>query len=327
MGGLLVLVACGSATSSDPDAPPATIDGNANPTIDAPPPSVDGASCGTGFTCLPAAPTNWMGPVMVYEGPGADPAPTCPASWPTEQQTVNGGLTSEGSCDCKCADPTGLTCGTASVFDFNTTLSCQTQFNITPRFTITPGQCKVVSWTTGDVAKVNNPATTGGSCAASADNKLATPTWNDRVRSCGNTTLSQGGCETNEVCAPNGDALFDRVCIYSEGDNTCPVNSPYNQRVVYHGDFTDTRSCGTDCTCESPTGSCNPTIQFASGCGGGTIFYGQVSPTSNCATINTSSPFATYTSNPTGTCTPTNATASTTGSADPTIPSTYCCLP
>jgi hypothetical protein len=325
----LLIIGCGSTKPSETDGSVSSIDGGGD-VVDAAGAdanTTDAASCGTGFTCLPAAPTNWMGPVMVYEGAGADPAPTCPSPWPTEKQTLNGGLQPQGTCDCKCAAATGMSCGSAKVFDYGTTpLSC-VQFMMTPKFTISSGQCTNVAWTSNHYAYVNNPNTTGGSCAKSLENNLATPTWDTRVRACGNDTLTQGGCQADNVCAPVGDAQFDRVCIYTEGDNACPVNSPYNQRVLYHGNFSDTRDCMNDCNCGTPSGKCNPRITFFDSCSNPQFGWGSVEPSNNCNKIvnPTSTSAVSYSAQPEGTCTASGGTI--TGAATPNTPSTYCCLP
>lgn len=321
--------ACGEVSETEADA-------TVTPTADAPPStpdapgavdalaSPDAESCGAGYTCIPAAPVNWNGPVMVYEGPGDTPAPTCPGYWPDESQTVKGDLTPQGDCDCACAAATGMSCGSARVYQHPSSNCFAT---VDPPYTThNPGQCTSVSISSSSYYGLSNPATSGGNCAASAVDELATPTWGQTIRACSNDGLTQSGCEAGTLCAPSGDVQYDRLCIWSAGDNTCPIGSSYSERVVFHDDFTDDRSCGA-CTCGAPSGNCNPEVHYTSGCSGSQISLYDILNPGDCKQLGTGggTTYATLSNNPSATCTPSAGTV--TGAATPTGPSTYCCLP
>lgn len=324
---LALTAACGEVSETEADA-------TVTPSIDADPGGpdapgaidaiapVDAETCGASYSCIPAAPVNWNGPVMVYEGPGDTPAPTCPGHWPDESQTVQAALTPQGGCDCACAAATGLSCGSARLYRHGSSNCAAT---LDPPFTtLSPGQCTSVTVSSSSFYGVSNPATSGGSCAASVVDTLAAPTWAQTVRSCGNDTLAQSSCAAGTVCAPSGDVQYDRVCIWSAGDNACPINSPYNQRVVFHDGYTDDRSCGS-CSCGTPSGKCNPNVHYTDSCGSSQILLDVLGP-GVCKTINAgSSAYATLSNEPEATCAPSTGTVN--GAVTPTGPSTYCCLP
>ncbi len=316
------------ATTPVADADPIRAD--AAPTVDAKIPDAmsppDGAVCGVGSTCVAEAPASWNGPVAVYEGEPLAPPPTCPAAYPTQDHTLNTGLIGGGTCGCDCETATGFSCSSTRVTQHGSNPGGGSCVSFNPPEYNATSTC-VSRFIPANLAwqQPSNPAPTGGSCAPKLLDSLTTPTWSRRTRACSNTTLGAGGCNTNQICAPNADASFTKICVWAAGDNACPAGSPYSQRSVHYSDFSDGRSCDA-CTCGGVEGSCDGAVVFQSDCSTLPALLASVAP-GVCAKLTERSYGIRYSPNPTVSCTP--SAGNTSGVATPNDAGavTVCCLP
>lgn len=302
----VVALSCGSVSGTS-DA--------SGDTVDASP-----AAC----SCVPTPPPNWSGPIALYQGAIGTPPPACPADYPITEHNVGQDLVAGGTCDCACSTPTGVTCGPVDT-DQHSTLICNT-LNPVPLATFPPAQCVPVTINPNRrFIRASVPSVTGGTCTASPLSNLETPAFQIVNRACGGATVVTTGCEVGEVCAPDPDADFQsRLCIVLAGDNACPTGSPYDQRTLAFGDFTDNRAC-EGCTCQGAQGTCPGSLQFLDDCTDPPIFVDSVS-TGLCAEITNSPGAGSFApGTPLADCQPSAGT--TVNTATETDPVTICCLP
>ncbi len=294
--------AASSSTTGGPDLPPA---------------------CEPDGVCLPAAPADWEGPIVVLSGPGADP-PTCAAPW--SDQLLEAGtdvVAPPATCDCACDPPEGGTCGDVTVKRFGNN-SCV--MLPTESFTIPPGACDDnggAGFPAGSKWLATVSEYMGGSCTPQATEQVDPPTWQTAYAGCV-AQPAEGMCADGTHCHPPlpPDAV---ACIYREGNVPCPVDMDYTDRTVVYRSIDDTRGCAP-CTCGDPEGACSATVRFALGnCVGGilllahaadgTCFDGPSMPADKIS-ISTAEPQAT--------CTPSPPLAE--GEATAADPVTLCCL-
>ncbi|MBM4359269.1 MAG: hypothetical protein FJ096_14300, partial [Deltaproteobacteria bacterium] len=210
------------------------------------------ADCAPGFTCIPAVPQGWFGPLTLFEGPSQGGAPTCGDGHPILVADAFEGLSADpASCAaCSCGSPKGVACNVAS-FQLFAGDNCMGGGG---GLTIAANACigfvsmtdpRSVRWATAPAA--------GGVCIGKADAPpMVKPyAWATRMRACGAATLGEG-CG-NDMCAPRPPQGFaPGTCIAQAGDVPCP-DPGYPLRQVYHRNVDDTRTC-TDCDCTPPLG-------------------------------------------------------------------------
>jgi hypothetical protein len=178
------------------------------------------------------------------------------------------------------------------------------------------------------------PTVTGGSCAATGGMaNVPQASWAILGKACGDAFIG-GGCGAGKVCQPKAAPPFlSGLCIFKTGDNTCPAGSAFSEKHIFYENFLDTRGC-TTCQCGAPTGgSCQAQI---------TVHSDQVVNTCNtqvgsftagsCSNLSGNPGIfgrkATITQPPSGSsCAPLAGGGQPTGSATPTSPVTFCCIP
>lgn len=283
----------------------------------------DAGGCGSGATCVAAAPEGWSGPVELFTG--SNPPAGCLAPYGTP--VFEGGLgpiAAPAACACGCdVDASTMGCGGAPVTYYNGGTGCTGAVCYTDSIgqacqKSNPGPC------TGSAeAIIGRPGTYGGSCDAWVDAGVPAWSWTLGALGCSATTLADaGGCTAGTVCAPTPSAP---LCIYSDGGSAgCPDAGPYSVSYVLYGGADDTRGCA-GCSCE-PTGTCTGTlINYNSdiACSGATqnlpIPSGCVSPYSSLG--------GTYWSGSIGVQNPTCKTdgGAATGAVTQKNPTTFCC--
>ena len=327
----------GASPDSADAAPEASADGATadGPTAcDARNPDCSNPSCHPAFSCIPAVPAGWTGPVVLFDAnsaaapaPAASPCPTTP-QYANDAFDGHANPFPQGACTCTCGAANGACSGpTVTVFqDGQCGTSCAVVTNVS-------SCAKGCASSNALSAKVTaGPAPTGGSCPSSLANTLApwnvASGWTTTGRACGaSRTVIQGGCAASQVCADAPPAAtLQAWCIYQAGSVSCPAEYP--QQHVYFAGGTDGRACTGTCSCGGPTGvTC-------------TINSVSVSATTDCAAP------ATFASTTVGQCngnlaaTARNVTASVsasggqcaasgnaavTGAIAPSAPTTVCC--
>jgi hypothetical protein len=279
-----------------------------------------------GFTCVPAIPGGWVGPVR-WES-GAAMVPACAGAWGVDYGVGGTELSasSGGTCPtCGCAPAEGVQCGIdVMIYDqvgcagnnhpetLKATGSCVNVSDpIKPRSVRAVGPMKVV---TGSCA----PTTTGSA-------SIPAPTWLTHARAC-RAAGDAAGCSADSSCAP--PAAGGKRCVARTGNQACPAG--YADRHVLFQGIDDQRSC-TSCACGTPTSACQGAevrhhdSQITGCIPPGTLF------STTCSALDIHPSYGSYKRGstaptlPDAKCSP--STSSVTGTAAPSEPLTVCCLP
>jgi hypothetical protein len=314
------------------DAPSDALD--ASDARDAPADVVEAAAvCGAPFTCTPAVPAGFTGPVaFVQEAPASGDAPTPPScAAPYGTQVVNGfnnPVASQPTCTCACgAVDGGCIAPQVETFTDNTCVNvCKA---IPAAGTCAAPITAACGGATSSSAKVIQAAQPGGgSCTASVQTSL--PTWNPTQdwgvtgRACSSTSaLPEGGCVGTDLCAPPSP-FGTSLCVWKTGNVGCPASYPNAHLTFASG--ADQRGCiNTSCSCGSPSGvSCSATTtveaEADSGCLGNLLVG-----TSCTGYTMTTTPFVSAIVTPSGGSCTAGGVASPTGGIVPMTPTTVCC--
>lgn len=222
-------------------------------------PSIDGAACGSGYTCVAAAPAGWRGPVELFTG--SNPPPGCPAPYGTP--VFEGGLgvvADAAACSCGCdVDASTMGCGPAPVVYYNGGSGCAGSACYSDTIGVACQKSDPSPCTGTAQAVIGRPGTYGGSCDAWVDASAPAWSWTLGALACSTDSLPDaGGCATGSLCAP---APTTALCIYADGVSSahaCPDAGPYTVSYVLYGGVDDTRACAA-CSCE-PSGTCSGTL-------------------------------------------------------------------
>jgi hypothetical protein len=293
--------------------------------------------CAPSFTCIPAVPSGWTGPVALFDQTGAgSPAPAAPACPTMPQYSVeaydgHANPVSQGACTCACGSASAVTCTGPTVQVFRdgvcgSSNACISVANVSA----CTSACASSSALSAKVTAA--PAPSGGSCPSTVQNGLQpwnlTTDWATTGRVCAaSRTVSQGGCAVNEVCADAPPSTFAQaVCVYQAGALTCPPGYPHQYVYFEHG--TDSRSCTSGCGCGSPTGvTCTLSSVSVSATSASCSSPASVSTTLNQCSMNLAATARNVTASVTpsgGQCAPTG-TATVAGMVTPDTPTTVCC--
>ncbi len=197
--------------------------------------------------CVPAAPTDWQGPVALFVG--TDAAQSCAAAYATA--AINGGSAASGApatcSSCQCTAPSAC----ASFLDFRVSAanSCGAASACT---TPVNAQCtELTSCLTGEPTvslEARLPAGQAGCTASAAAPVVPAASWSVRTLACAAPHLG-AGCQVSEVCAPRPPAtpFLQQLCIYKSGDVACPAEH-YTEKRVVATKLSDSRSCAP-CSC------------------------------------------------------------------------------
>lgn len=308
--------------SGDPTGEPTTTDaetgtdddptGDDDPTTDSGPAACDG-------TCVPDVPNGWEGPVVVREGAGAPPS--CPGEFPSVvHDELHTGLSGPAaSCDCDCGDVVGASCGAATLQEEGN--MCIVFLPDPEEFVLDPGACVFVNNGPGEMSVTPPPLTTAGaSCAPQPSESIPPATWSGSVRSC---AVAPGDACDGGTCAPTPAGEFDRVCIWIDGDASCPAG-PYSESFQAFGDYDDDRDCSA-CTCGSPTGECDGEVVLTDvSCGGGGFFVDAIAAGA-CWDVGSGYSHAQWFPEVDAACAPAGGNAQ--GGVEPTAAVTFCCVP
>ena len=269
--------------------------------------------------CAPEVPAGFSGPVLVYAGEGE--ASACPATAPAVAADLYADLQAPAAqCSCECGDAENVSCGAATLREHGNT--CLQPIVNPDTWTLNPGAC--VPYASSSTAlNVFAPTlqTAGGSCDPSFSQTIPETGWAQTVRLC-DALVTDDACDADASCssAPTDD--FDRVCVYVEGEASCPEEG-WTQRQVVHAEVVDDRGC-SECSCGAPSGTCGGTVSLTqNSCGGGAVLVGSVNAGSCSAGLSTNGNRAQYVPEPQASCSPSGGAP--TGTATPTGPVTLCC--
>lgn len=207
-----------------------------------------------GMTCVAAAPPGFLGPFAWLERP-ADAPVECASPFPQALVEAFSELSAPAAaCDCRCGPLNNAQCGPASVDRYGG-LTCagavQSTLDLTGACNPIPG----VGWAANTSFFFDAPAVTGGGCQPLPDVRRQPAAFLTRHLACGGT-LAPEGCPAGQLCAPPPDDPFHaRLCVWQEGDVTCPDDGEYVERTLLHRDIDDQRGC-EPCTCALPPGPC-----------------------------------------------------------------------
>lgn len=123
-----------------------------------------------------------------------------------------------------------------------------------------------------------------------------------------------------------------RACIAAPADVDCPASSPYTEKHLFYGGIDDTRGC-MPCTCGAPAGSicaCSISIFSDAACSVPLpLDVGVTSLAPSCHDVPAGSALGSKSAGPStyapGACAPSGGEPM--GTAVPTGPATFCCLP
>jgi hypothetical protein len=298
-------------------------------------------ACGA-YTCAPAVPSGWDGPVALAEVPGGSALPACPTAFEALVDASLGlSAPSAATCDCTCGasgKATGQVCSATGTF--HTDQACSSAPCATVAVSSAATSCVAVGSTRcGSGGSFNMPAApapSGGSCAPHVTTTTAPATWATSARLCSYVggPRDVSGCSGASACvAAPASPYRAGLCVYSTADPppaACPAGYEESAPIVLYAGTADTRACGA-CTCGGPIGgSCAGTVSLfgAAGCTGAT---GAASYTlgSSCRAYSGLSPApgsveASVTVSA-GSCS-VQAMPQPTGGVTPAMPTTVCCM-
>ncbi len=207
-------------------------------------------------SCVEAPPDGWLGPVAAREGDVDASIPGCQGGFPDMVWSLYGDLAADGACACSC-EFYSQGCGptTASFFEDG----CGGLPDLAVM--LHNSECEV--WFGPSVGGWSvEPAPHLGTCAAEATPALAEPAFATQWRACGGAMFSEG-CEGG-LCAPALPDGYDRLCVYREGEHTCPPGA-YSVAETRYSSLEDTRSCDeADCACGPVEGDCDTALKLSS---------------------------------------------------------------
>jgi len=270
-----------------------------------------------GYTCTPAAPAGWSGPVALYSIAGGT-VPSCGGAYTTLAQSGHTGLTAPAAtCGCTCSGATGELC--FADIDYFTDSSCN---NYNQSDGLPANFCVNVGSGNGSV-KGKPGVAYGGTCTPQPTKNVPGESWSNSYATCsyGGTPGTAGCGATTDLCVQSpGSGAWSKPCVFQSGDVPCPTGD-YGGKYVFYTSTSDSRGC-TNCTCNYNPGSCtaNITVYTGSQCSGSTL---AISTDNQCHTFaGYSSEAGTLTNTP-GTC-PANP-VSAQGTDTPAGPVTVCC--
>jgi hypothetical protein len=296
--------------------------------------------CQPGFTCVPAAPAGFTGPVALAEGATQADLPACGGAHSVESFTGWGSPQCPFTCSaCGCALPTGVDCSNPTIAMDNL---APREFLICPRPTIELplDTCLPVTGTYNSYITVAGTPS-GGSCTPSGGNAVKTPVGWIASRICRSQAAGGAGCAAGLVCWPKPPTPYQpQACVVGTGNLDCPASGYIKKHDYYtNQDINDTRDCTSTCTCGSPSGMTCPAHVgvFSERVSGreqpcdSSLLLDEATIPSPCTRLSSNIGFVKAITkiklHAGGSCTP-SGDAFATGTCTPTGPqSTVCCMP
>ncbi len=280
-----------------------------------------GPVCGGENVCI-EVPSEWIGPVALFEADTVAELPDCEGTFPEELATLGGDIVGADTCACECGDMQGLTCGPALISETTQSVAgtcpsfptnCQSPAICNVE--IPPGTLLIPTSHLGKSFTSKKGAVLEGSCEAPTATGTLTSQFQKRARLCQANAIGDS-CEQGQACAPSLPEEAGEACIVHTGDIECPENTPYTQKTLFFEGIDDQRQCeSTSCSC-SEADTCK-----------GDVLMAQNSVV-GCFTVDTlSNNFYVWTSNTSSTSCGTSGQAAPSGDLTGVSPTTVCCQP
>ena len=259
--------------------------------------------------------------VEVALTPSGTAPPTCGIDWSVSLGSLQDGLNaSPAQCGCSCGTLTAA-CSVTLTSDSDTVPGPGCVEGSAPVVQLDAGTCMLTG--PGQVLtyfhNAVHPTATASSCLPTPSVSTPSVTWTRVATACSPSDPSGP--------TPPTDTSFSS-CIASQGDNACPAGTPFINRLVEYGGVTDTRGCAA-CTCTPPAQvSCDGTIDsFLNGnCTSSPEGQWSTAQLNTCMGANVGSSVQYTATAPSGSsCTA--STPTSTGTAAPDNPMTFCCAP
>ncbi|MDQ2645511.1 MAG: hypothetical protein M3020_16960, partial [Myxococcota bacterium] len=217
----------------------------------------EGCDCGDPScqesVCVPAVPSGWSGPILLFEG-ALFWAPECTGYLDTV--AFEGGtlpVQEKLSCiGCSCGEISGAGCSLALKTYSDASCTKQvTNGQVTPECTAAP---QATYFKADGVEQSGSCQVSGGTL-----NSRSEPIWEWDARACAPSKPATAGCDGGAICMPKPTGRYmDTHCVYREGNQSCPAGYP--TKHTYLTRLVDDRECPT-CSCEVPP-SCGDTLAF-----------------------------------------------------------------
>lgn len=226
----------------------------------------DSACVAMGGTCTRDFPKGWVGPVAMVQWDDGERDVECDGAYPIPlaMSLSHEIVASPATCECSCGAPTGGDC-TGEVTLVEAVLlqddACFPALGSPVLDTLDVGETGSFSLEGSSFGILVNvteaPTYSGGSCNDTASVIVSPPSFANHVALCGSEAID-AACEVDTLCMPTPQAPeAAAVCVWQEGEHSCPSGWGYADRTLLFGDLEDTRGC-SDCGCGTPAGPCSP---------------------------------------------------------------------
>jgi hypothetical protein len=288
--------------------------------------------------CVAFPPAAWDGPMLVWIGTSAD-APPCPDTAPMDRFDGQGDLDAGPLACAQCAcDPPMGSCGLPPTLTGNAANCDVTNEGLTPTPFDPPsgwdGGCTSNDTLGPGVASITIAALTiadAGCLPSQPAPPDDPPTWGTFARVCEGSAV--GACADFDLCVPPPAPGF-RTCVVQAGVEDCsePWFAPYTEPHVFYQGFEDSRGC-SPCTCGAPDGgTCSAEVTiYTDGVCMSPMYYAAPIDAAEpyCIDVNAALAFGSKSASPPvyvpGNCQPAGGVPG--GTATPTSPTTFCCIP
>lgn len=207
----------------------------------------DGPACANLATCFPSPGDAWRGPVLLSlpsDGPGL--VSCVAASVGSFIVFTDLDIARHAVCGCTCnPPPAAAVCGGDAPFELHADATCGDAAPITT--SVAAASCVSATGTLAEHATFSPPSPVSAACTVGPTSTIL-PSL-DRMRVC---EFSADVCEGG-LCVPLVTQVFNRRCVYREGEQACPAG-PLSDRLVVYRDFVDQRGCSA-CTCSDLAGA------------------------------------------------------------------------
>lgn len=292
-------------------------DTSGNPTT-----ATSDGECVGGGRCLSIPGGDWQGPALVLTEEGA----RCPAEFPETILSVFADLQAPAAeCGCDCGTPQEATCAPYDLTYFDPSdTECDTPLGSFEVDTIPLFDCSEPFGIDTDQRWQLLGGEVVGTCEGTSSSEVEGATWGETALVCGGPleTCSGGACEP--VLSEG------QLCVWTDGETSCPVGTAYSDRRVFFSTLNDGRDC-SDCSC-SVDGKCGGEVflnaQFGCSSSGGLDVFEMSVPGNgdDCSLLSNSTVNTARAQEITAapSCVPSGGESI--GSAEPASPFTFCCV-
>jgi hypothetical protein len=283
--------------------------------------------------CLPPPPSQWAGPVILFEGALDAGMPTCPGADLPKVKGFIGLDAGPATCTpCSCGT-TSTSCGSVQAIPGVLFGGCSGNGTDLP-----PGECVSLAGFSFYPGIQITDAKPSAKCTASGgDASVPTATWSSAGGACNAVEVPGTACPSGNIChlVPPEGFTAGKFCVWAQSSfqqQQCPRQTYTERHVIADGTLNDDRGC--KCDCEASGGACDSSgVQVSLygqfNCGGTatdvlTAPHACTTPatTPKAAQVNQAAVVSTP-----PTCAPTPGSGDPSGSARPQKSWIVCCTP